>query len=371
MTFRIKTAEWVFPGHPDKIADAIADAIVAAAVEREARALVGVEVAVHMHHVILTGRVACKDADQIDFNGLVQAIYRRAGYGPDWYPAPGQLAVQNLICLGPLLEGEAELREVSDDQAICVGYAIDIPETNYLPLEQFLVQRVSIALQGLKTAHPDLLLGPDGKVIITLQDNGAEWVLKAVSCSLQQKVAGDDVVLHRAVRQTVLDLAAEFASRLKGFRLAPDCRIIVNGAGAFELGGPEGDNGLSGKKLVMDAYGPSVPIGGGAWSGKDFFKADRAGGLHARRLAKTLVRFGLAEEAIVTLGWTPGEARAEPLSIQTNTGLLDVRHPVVQATNLSLLRSGATDLSAETIRALPTSGHFSGPDLWWEESPII
>ena len=77
----------------------------------------------------------------------------------------------------------------------------------------------------------------------------------------------------------------------------------MNGAGAFEVGGPDGDNCLSGKKLVVDAYGPRVPIGGGAWSGKDFYKADRAGGLHARRLAKFIVQAGLAVEATVTLQW--------------------------------------------------------------------
>jgi S-adenosylmethionine synthetase, C-terminal domain len=93
------------------------------------------------------------------------------------------------------------------------------------------------------------------------------------------------------------------AAQLEGLCLSLPNQLTVNGAGAFEVGGPKGDNGLSGKKLVMDAYGPCVPIGGGAWSGKDFFKADRAGGLHARRLAKLVVQLGLAAEATVKLLW--------------------------------------------------------------------
>ena len=97
-------------------------------------------------------------------------------------------------------------------------------------------------------------------------------------------------------------------------------QLTVNGAGAFEVGGPEGDNGLSGNKLVVDAYGSRVPIGGGAWSGKDFFKADRAGGLHARRLAKLAVQLGLARQAQVMLGWFPGDRSARLLQATGDGG---------------------------------------------------
>src|SRR3546814_20461108 len=117
-------------------------------------------------------------------------------------------------------------------------------------------------------------------------------------------------MIRRPTRSTRTDTLCPYTTLFRSERLT------VNGAGAFEVGGPEGDNGLSGKKLVMDAYGPRVSIGGGAWSGKDFFKADRAGGLHARRLAKLVVQLGLATEAIVTLNWFPGDREARILHIE-------------------------------------------------------
>src|SRR5947208_16780547 len=101
---------------------------------------------------------------------------------------------------------------------------------------------------------------------------------------------------------------------IPGFDTRVPDEVKVNGAGNFEVGGPEGDNGLSGKKLVVDAYGPRVPIGGGALSGKNFYKADRAGGLLARRLAKLVVLTGAARECVATLAFLPGAEQARVIS---------------------------------------------------------
>ena len=107
MTSRLYAAEFIFPGHPDKLSDAIADALVLAAYQREERALVGVEVAVHRNRVFVTGRIACKDADTIDVSAIVREVYRSAGYGKDWYPALEALVIESDLCVGPLEEGEA------------------------------------------------------------------------------------------------------------------------------------------------------------------------------------------------------------------------------------------------------------------------
>ena len=122
-------AEFVFPGHPDKLADAIADALVAEAIRREPRALAGVEVAVHRRRVYVTGRIGCRDAASIDVAAIVREVYRTAGYDADWYPAPDELLIDHDLCLGPLEDGEAEFRELADDQAICVGHAVANPHT--------------------------------------------------------------------------------------------------------------------------------------------------------------------------------------------------------------------------------------------------
>src|SRR5207248_422684 len=132
--------------------------------------------------------------------------------------------------------------------------------------------------------------------------------LEAVTVSLQQAVDGPEVELHRAVRAIVQDEVQEAVWRVPGFGPHAPAEVHVNGAGNFAVGGPEGDNGLAGKKLVADAYGPRVPIGGGALSGKDFFKADRAGAILARRLAKAVAATA-ARECTATLAIMPGQDR--------------------------------------------------------------
>ncbi|MFT5510779.1 MAG: S-adenosylmethionine synthetase [Hyphomicrobiaceae bacterium] len=367
MTVCIVPAEYVFPGHPDKLCDAIADALVAEAVRREPRALVGVEVAVHRNHAVVTGRIACDGAKDIDVDGLVRSVYHSAGYGSGWYPAAEELEVDNQLCLGPLEEGEAEFRELSDDQAICIGYAINLPQTNYLPIEHWVVWNLTQRLHRLRTELPALALGPDGKVIVFIRDEGTSWSLQGFSCSLQQRERADDVALHRAVRLAVEEEMSRLSVIVSG--LSPDLpdELTVNGAGAFDVGGPEGDNGLSGKKLVVDAYGPRVPIGGGAWSGKDFFKADRAGGLHARRLAKLAVKLGLVQEARITLGWFPGDRTARVLQVLSENGDLCTAGTLTELVDLSLARSGEQFCLPDELTNLARWGHFVDGAMPWEK----
>jgi hypothetical protein len=122
--------------------------------------------------------------------------------------------------------------------------------------------------------RPELRLGPDGKLMLV-----------GFTASVQQAVGGNEIELNRAVRQCVTEELANSLAAIPGLCTELPTSFHVNGAGNFEVGGPEGDNGLSGKKLVVDAYGRRVPIGGGALSGKDFFKADRAGAISADRRA--------------------------------------------------------------------------------------
>jgi S-adenosylmethionine synthetase len=363
MISRLHAAEFVFPGHPDKLCDAIADALVAEAMAREARALVGVEVAVHRDRLFVTGRIGCRDAEGINVDGIVRDVYLSAGYGEGWHPAPDTLTVASELCLGPLEEGEAEFREVADDQAICTGYAVAIPETNFVPVEHWLARCLAHRLHAMRREKPDLELGPDGKVLVLVREKGRSWSLEGFSCSLQQLAGSDDIGLHRAVRVALEQEMADLSRALPGLSASVPDRLTVNGAGAFEVGGPEGDNGLSGKKLVMDAYGPRVPIGGGAWSGKDFFKVDRAGGLHARRLAKLAVRLGLADEVRVTLGWFPGDRSARMLDLALDRGEADA---LTRMTDLTLRRSGSEFGIGVDLVEIARWGHFVGENVPWE-----
>jgi S-adenosylmethionine synthetase len=224
-------------------------------------------------------------------------------------------------------------------------------------------------LHRLRMEYPSLELGPDGKVLIAVSESSdftqPAWTLSHFSCSLQQRIISDEVALHRAVRVALEGELRQAAIELPGLSGDLPDQLTVNGAGAFEVGGPEGDNGLSGKKLVVDAYGPRVPIGGGAWSGKDFFKADRAGGMHARRLAKAIVQLGLAEEAQVVLGWFPGDRSARLLRATGAGGENLEITQLVKHFDLSLKKSGE-GFCVNHLVELARWGHFTDAGMPWE-----
>jgi S-adenosylmethionine synthetase len=318
LNHQIYPAEYVLPGHPDKLCDAIADRLVEEASRRENRALCGVEVAVHRASVYITGRIACTGAEDIDIGSIVREVYASAGYDSDWYPAPEQLDIHADLCLGPLLQGEAEFRAVSDDQSIITGYAIDLPGTNYLPPEHWIAWRLMRRLGCLRLQNPELRLGPDGKLLV-LYDSGKNR-LSGFCTALQQGIGGDEIGLNRAVRSLLEGELQCVANAIPGFQPVLPDDLVVNGAGNFTLGGPDGDNGLSGKKLVVDAYGPRVAIGGGALSGKDLFKADRSGAVLARRVAKAVVLTSAATECLATLAVFPGDTKFRIASLIDGDG---------------------------------------------------
>ncbi len=370
---KIRVAEWVFPGHPDKLSDAVADSIVERAAFLERESLVGVEVAVNRANVTVTGRVASRGFDQIGASKLVREVYKEVGYGSAWNPAPEDLHVAVDLCLGNLLEGEGEFRKVSDDQTISIGYANAIEATNHLPLEHYLVRNIAKRIYEASKREESLFLGPDGKVIVYVAEeerNGlTQYALAAVSASLQQANPAALIELNRFVRSCVKAECETLSASFPQFSGVVPEAIVVNGAGNFAVGGPEGDNGLSGKKLVCDAYGPRVPIGGGAWSGKDFFKADRAGGLFARKIAKTLVFIGMAKEATVMLSFFPGDEEARVLSVVNEKGeSLDCRK-ILSSMDLTLAYSG-THFAVSNLKNLARWGHFFNPGLPWETFQI-
>ena len=329
----LRPAEWVLPGHPDKLADAIADTLVQAAIEREAEALCAIEVAVHRDAVYLTGRLACEGSDQLDLTALVRRVYCSAGYGGRWRPAPEDVQVLGNLCVDTLVPDEATVRHISDDQSIVTGYAIDLPGMGHLPPEQWMARELARVLYRL--VDSPMQLCPDGKVLVVLeetptkpsQSNDHPWSyrLRSVSASLLSPDEVSGVELQRAVVLAVKEVLQLAANHLPGLSTEMPSSIVVNGSGNFHMGGPEGDNGLSGKKLLLDYYGPRVPIGGSALSGKDFHKPDRAGAIIARRLALAVVQSGTAREATVHLASFPGDEAPRILRIATPDG--DLREP--------------------------------------------
>jgi S-adenosylmethionine synthetase len=201
---------------------------------------------------------------------------------------------------------------------------------------------------------------------VIYEDDVEHGRVTGFSASLQQKSSGPSIELHRAVISTLREELKEAAKSIPGLEATVPDDIRVNGAGNFDVGGPEGDNGLSGKKLVIDAYGPRVPIGGGALSGKDFFKADRAGAILARRLAKLVVLTAAAKECTTTLAFLPGAEQARVLALRNESGQeLDCRR-WEKLLNLSLADCGEKYTDTEDLVEVARKGHFTRSCMAWE-----
>ena len=194
--------------------------------------------------------------------------------------------------------------------------------------------------------------------------------LAAFSTSLQQAIGGPAVELHRAVLGiTSRRVDSEPSGPFQGSSAQLPADVTINGAGDFAVGGPEGDNGLSGKKLVADVYGPRVPIGGGALSGKDFFKADRGGAIVARRLAKAVVVTGAADACTATLAFFPGECSMRASSAcGTELDCSSIRARWARLLDLSLAGAGDRYTGVTDLVDVARGGHFLDPARPWEHS---
>ena len=305
-------AEYVSPGHPDRLADRIVESIVDTAVRRDHEALVGIECAVHTDHVFIDGRIAggihtCV-LTYTEIENIAREVYREAGYGERWIHAPETLKIIQNICLEPLSEDERAIRDLSDDQNVVTGYACNHPETDYLPPAHFIANDIGRKVDAWRRTIPDKF-GPDFKVLVHLSHTNDRYIWQRLTLSIQHAPDVYATERHELVMPIVRSALNNLESRgLQGIADLPLERFILNGMGDFIIGGPEGDNGLSGKKLAIDFYGPEIPIGGGAICGKDPHKVDVAGAFRARELALNLLKKRGGNAVTVRLGWTPGDA---------------------------------------------------------------
>ena len=247
-------------------------------------------------------------------------------------PDPAKIRVTTELCEEVLPAEESDIRPFSDDQNIVIGYACGEERTNYLPVAQWISGELGRRLFARLRSDADLsgIFGPDFKLFASLEvksrEAKVEWrrLILSIQHTLKLPYERQHRILLPMLVRILRDLEAE---GLEGAAstFAAD-KFTLNGAGEFAVGGPEGDNGLSGKKLVIDHYGPGVPIGGGALAGKDPHKVDKCGALRARQLAKKLVRGGV-DEARVTLGWAPGGDAPLLIEASTTHGSINLQVP--------------------------------------------
>ena len=385
MTSIPHVAEDVLAGHPDRIADAVAERVVDHAVAIDEDALVGVEVAVFRRTVVITGRIAAGRPEQtlgLFRESIVREAFRAAGYHGRWAvletgfrgPPPQNESDPDddtspvVFCqldLGPLADDERAIRRFSDDQNILVGHASGSELTGWLPAAQFAVRRLRERLQALRHANPEVL-GPDGKILVRFIETGGVYRWDFCNVALQHAEGVGFEALHRLVLPALEAETKTLERALPGLGTSwsPDC-LRLNGAGDFSCGGPHGDNGLSGKKLVVDHYGPGVPIGGGALCGKDPHKVDRVGALRARQLAVRLVRDAGAKSATVRLGYLPGLEAPSFLEAEVDGEWWDERQvrnaiPVPDLT----IESSFRELELGEVLWAHRASYFDGSAAW-------
>lgn len=371
-TSLLLAAEDILPGHPDRVCDAIAESVVNTAMRCDLEALVGVEVALHRNLVVVTGRVAAtaNTGDAIELGGeqveqLVADAFVSAGYAGRWtHP----VRVHTDLDIGPLNDDERSIRPFSDDQTIAVGYA-DPNGPHSLPVETNTVRTIRRYLEAAREAHPDAL-GPDGKVLITVEAPGSRdrrARLHHINVAIQHAPGVSMEDLHRMVVPELEECLGVLASSLDVPTTLDGTSLRLNGIGDFTCGGPMGDNGLSGKKLVVDHYGPNVPIGGGALCGKDVHKPDRVGPLRARQIAVRLAR-ETGETTLVHLGWLPGLEAPDRLSARLGNGRTLDRNDIASLIHLPDLSLAASawelELACQDWVEVMRWGYFGNGQLW-------
>ena len=311
-TIRLVTAESVRAGHPDKFCDQIADAILDAHLAHYPAARVAVEVFATEGKMIIGGEIT-SNAD-VDCGKIVAETINRIGYSMrDLTDDPkGELKLE--ICIhkqSPDIAAAVDKKQSlgAGDQGIMVGYATD--ETHEcMPVPVMLAHRICRRLDELMPKCP--WMGADGKAQVTVAyENDKPVAITALVISLQHGAEIDRKSIKRFIGKEVLSRV------IPNELLKADTKILINPSGAFVLGGPAADTGLTGRKLAVDQYGPVAHIGGGALSGKDATKVDRSGAYAARWVAKNIVAAGMAKRCEVQIAYAIG--RSEPVSIMVDT----------------------------------------------------
>ena len=309
------TSESVSEGHPDKICDRISDAIVDLYLAAEPLARVAVETLVTTNRIVLAGEVRGPDSIGADaLEHTARESVRAIGYEQDgfhWQKAEVQVYVHSQssdIAQGVDAAGNKD--EGAGDQGIMFGYACRETE-DLMPAPIHLCHKILRRLADARHGDPDSGFGPDAKSQITLKYvNGKPVGATSVVVSTQHgdSLSQDDV--RELVRPHVL------AALPEGWMCDEDS-FFVNPTGRFVIGGPDGDTGLTGRKIIVDTYGGAAPHGGGAFSGKDPSKVDRSAAYAARYLAKNVVAADLAERCVIQLAYAIGVS--QPLSLYVDT----------------------------------------------------
>ena len=384
MEKRLFTSESVTEGHPDKICDQISDAILDALLEQDPMSRVACETCTTTGYVMVLGEITSKahvDFQQIIRDTIREIGYDRAKYGFDADTCAVVIALDKQspdIAMGVDKALEAKESNMSDeeieaigagDQGMMFGFASNETE-EYMPYPIALAHKLARQLTKVRKDGTLSYLRPDGKTQVTVDydENGKPVRLDAVVLSTQHDPDVSQEQIHQDIKKYVFDeiLPAEMVDE--------NTKFFINPTGRFVIGGPHGDAGLTGRKIIVDSYGGYARHGGGAFSGKDCTKVDRSAAYAARYVAKNIVAAGLADKCEVQLSYAIGVAQPTSIMIDSyGTGKLsDNELTQIVRENFDLRPAGIIkmlDLRRPIYKQTAAYGHFgrNDLDLPWEK----
>jgi S-adenosylmethionine synthetase len=376
MEKRLFTSESVTEGHPDKVCDAVSDAILDACMEQDPMSRVACETAACTGFVLVTGEITTKA--NIDIPSIVRKTVNEIGYndaktGFDGNTCAVMVALDKQspdIAMGvdkALEAKEGELKDDLDtgagDQGMMFGYATNETD-DYMPYPISLAHKLAKRLTDVRKDGTLKYLRPDGKTQVSVEydENGKPFRLEAVVLSTQHDEDVTQEQIHEDIKKYVFDpiLPKEL--------IDDKTKFFINPTGRFVIGGPHGDAGLTGRKIIVDTYGGMARHGGGAFSGKDCTKVDRSAAYAARYVAKNIVAAGLADKAEIQLSYAIGVAQPTSINIDTfGTGKLSEDKLVdIIRENFDLRPAGIIkmlNLRRPIYRQTAAYGHFGRNDL--------
>ncbi|MEO0411107.1 MAG: methionine adenosyltransferase [Pseudomonadota bacterium] len=340
----IFTSESVSEGHPDKVADRISDSIVDVYLSKDPQARVAVETMVTTNQIVLAGEVRSSvPVTEAELEAAARSAVKAIGYEQDgfhWENANFQTFVhEQSVDIAQGVDAAGNKDEGAGDQGIMFGYATRETPT-LMPAPIFYSHEILKALAAARHDGGMPMLEPDSKSQVSLKyENGKPVGATSVVVSTQHSAGFDQEELRELVRKVV-------AGVLPDGWMCPDEEFYVNPTGVFEIGGPDGDAGLTGRKIIVDTYGGAAPHGGGAFSGKDPTKVDRSAAYASRYLAKNIVAAGLAESCVIQLAYAIGVSK--PLAVYVD--LNGSAKPGVTADDVEAAIGKVMDLSPRGIR---------------------